>query len=266
VESRDLVGAIAHVNSAWSIAAFAIAATVAVLKLFLASPDAARRRGKAPPPMLAGSVVWPIVFVICFLGTLPILANTYLESLKIRQQTGEGGVYRVRVTVLDPDGKPVAGTTLRTTASNETSVTARDEAVVMIPRATLPADGKATIFADLDSAFLHGRADVQLAADPNPSVVIQLRASTDATVTGLVEDDNGRAISGATVSVLGGESGETAANGSFTLKTHTPAGQVVRLHIEKPAYRAVDQEHPAGRDPVTIVLDSDRSSRPPRGR
>jgi hypothetical protein len=264
VDLKGLVGAIAQVNSVWSIAAFAIAATLVVLKTVLASP-AAQRRGKAPPPMLASKVVWPIVFVICFLGALPIVASTYLESLKIRQQGNVGGVYRVRVTVLDPQGNPVAGATLRTTASNETTVTSQGTAVVTIPRATLPADGNATIFADLDSAFLHGRADVQLAADLNPSVTIELKPSRDATVTGLVEDDRGRAIPGATVSVLGGESAETAANGSFTLKTNTAVGQMVRLHVEKSGYRAVDQEHPAGREPVTVVLAAERSPRPRRG-
>jgi hypothetical protein len=266
VDLKDLIGAVAQVNSAWSIAAFAIAATLGVLKTVLASPGASRRGGKtAPPSMLASSLVWPTVFVICFLGVLPILANTYLESLKIRQQGDLGAVYRVRVTALDARGNPVAGATLRTTASNETTVTSQDTAVVAIPKATLPADGKVTIFADLDSAFLHGRTDLQLSADFNPSVTIDLKPSRDATVTGLVEDDNGRAIGGATVSVLGGESDESSANGSFTLRTDTAVGQIVRLHVEKPGYRAVDQEHPAGREPVTIVLASDRGPRPRRG-
>ena len=42
MDDKGLLGAIAHVNSIWSIAAFAIAAIVAVLKLALASPTAAR--------------------------------------------------------------------------------------------------------------------------------------------------------------------------------------------------------------------------------
>jgi hypothetical protein len=259
VDLKQLVGGIAQVNSVWSIAAFAIAATLGVLKAVLASP-AARRRGQ-PPSMLANSLVWPIVLVICVLGALPILANTYLESLKIRQQADVGSVYRVRVTVLDARGHPVAGARLRSTASNETTVTSQDTAVVTIPKGTLPADGKVTIFADLESAFLYGRTDVQLAGDFNPSITIGLESSRDATVTGLVEDDKGRAIAGATVNVLGGESGETAANGNFTLKTNTAIGQMVRLHVEKAGYQPVDQEHPAGREPATIVLSSSGAGR-----
>jgi hypothetical protein len=259
VDPKDLIGAISQINSVWSIAAFAIAATIAVLKIVLASPDATRRRGKAAPALLASSLVWPIVLSICFLGALPVLANTFLETLKIKQQGAADAVYRVRVTVLDPSGNPAAGATLRTTASNETTATALDTAVITIPKATLPGGGKVTIFADLDSAFLHGRSDVALAADLNPSITIDLKSSRDATVTGLVEDDRGRAVVGATVSVLGGESGETSANGSFTLKTNAAAGQMVRVHAEKRGHRPVDQDHPAGREPVTVVLAAERS-------
>jgi hypothetical protein len=257
MDLKDMAGAIAQINSAWSIAAFAIAAILAALNRALASPDAQRRRGQRAPAILTNSFVWPIVGAICFLGALPILANTYLESLKIRG----GEFYRVRVIVLDPQGKPSSGATLRTTVSNETTATSQDTAVITIPKALVPADGKVTVFADLDSAFLHGRTDAQLGADLNPSITVNLTAARDATVTGLVQDDAGRAVSGATVSVVGGESGETSATGSFLLKTNAAVGQIVRLHAEKRGYAAVDQDHPAGREPVTIVIRADRSGR-----
>ena len=162
MDLKDLAGAIAHVNSAWSIAAFAIAAILGVLNRTLASSDAQKRRGKRAPAILSNSFVWPIVGAICFLGAIPILANTYLESLKIRG----GEFYRVRVIVLDPQGNPAEGATLRTTVSNETTATSQDTAVVTIPKALVPADGKVTVFADLESAFLHGRTDVQLGCGP----------------------------------------------------------------------------------------------------
>ncbi len=76
MDLKDMVGAIAQVNSAWSIAAFAIAAVLVVLNRLLASPDAQRRRGQRAPAVLSNSFVWPIVAAICFLGALPILANT----------------------------------------------------------------------------------------------------------------------------------------------------------------------------------------------
>lgn len=254
-----MLSAIAHVNTAWTLAAFAIAATIGALKAVLATTSAVQRRGRPAPPLLASSLVWPIVIAICFLGGLPILANAYLEKQRMdfEAQKTKQGVYRVRVTVLDPDGNPVNGATLHTTASNETTVTSLGTALVTIPRVTMPTDGKIIIFADLESAFLHGRADLVLAADFNPSITIPLTNPKDATVTGLVEDDNGRAIRGAAVSVLGGGSGETSSSGGFTLRTNTASGQMVQLHAEKAGYRAADQEHPAGGFPVTIVLTKD---------
>jgi hypothetical protein len=257
MDLKDMVGAIAQVNSAWSIAAFAIAAILGVLNRTLASPDAQRRRGQKAPAILSNSFVWPIVGAICFLGALPILANTYLESLKIRG----GEFYRVRVIVLDPQGNPASGATLRTTVSNETTATSQDTAVITIPKALVPADGKVTVFADLDSAFLHGRTDAQLGVDLNPSITVNLKAARDATIAGLVQDEAGRAVAGATVSVVGGESGETSATGSFLLKTNAAVGQVVRLHAEKRGFAGVDQDHPAGREPVTLVMRIDRAGR-----
>jgi hypothetical protein len=257
MDDKGLLGAIAHVNSIWSIAAFAIAAIVAVLKLALASPNAAKRRGKIAPPAPGHSIVWPSVIVICLIGALPILANTYLESRRIEQQS----LFRIRVTVLDPQGNPISGVTLRTTASNETTATADGAGVVTIPGGAMPADRKVTIFADLESAFLHGRANVQLADDPNPSVTIELKSNRDATVTGVVEDEQGRAIAAATVHVLGGDSAETSATGSFTLNANAAVGQSVRLHAEKKGYKPVDQDHPAGREPATLVLSKEPITR-----
>jgi hypothetical protein len=246
----EFLNAIAHVNSAWSIAAFAIAAVLGVLNRLLSSPDALKRRGRKPPAILTNALVWPLVAAICFLGALPIVANTYLESLRVRG----GDFYRIRVVVLGPDGNPVSGAVLRTNASNETTSTSQGTAVVTVPRGAVPQDGAVTIFADLDSAFLHGRADVRLESDLNPAVTIHAASPRDATVTGMVQDDAGRAIAGATVTVIGGESGATLPTGSFTLKAGAASGQIVRVHAEKDGYAAVDQDHPAGREPVTIVL------------
>jgi hypothetical protein len=155
---------------------------------------------------------------------------------------------------LDTEHVPVSGATLRTTASNETTQTFQGIGIVAVYRATMPANGKVTIYADLDSAFLHGHTDLELANDPNPSVTIELKANGNAAVSGFVEDNAGHAVSGATVTVLGGESSLTTPNGTFAVKTSAAVGQQVRLHVEKIGYQAVDQDHPAGREPVTIVL------------
>jgi hypothetical protein len=162
MDDKGLLGAIAHVNSIWSIAAFAIAAIVAILKLALASPNAARKRGKAAPPALGHSIVWPSVIVICLIGALPILANTYLESQRIQQQS----LFRIRVTVLDPQGNPS-----RASRSARRPRTRRRHRRRRRRRHDSgwgdAGRSQGHIFADLESAFLHGRANLQLADDPN---------------------------------------------------------------------------------------------------
>lgn len=246
----ELAGSISNVNSTWSLAAFAIAAVLVVLNRVLASPDAEQRRGKKAPAAVSTRVAMPIVAVIVLLGVLPILADTYLKALDIKGDD----IYRVRVIALGPEGTPIAGVVLKTTVSNETTVTSEDTAVVSIPRGVVPADGKVTIFGDLEAAFLHGRVDVQLGDELNPSVTLPLASARTATVTGLVQDDAGRTVGGVTVTVVGGESGMTSAAGTFTLRAGAAAGQVVRLHAEKPGYTPADQDHPAGAGPATIVL------------
>ena len=233
--------AIGSVSGSWSLAAYAIAAIIAVLNVSVSN------RRKTP----TNSVIWGLVVIICILGVAPTLSNAYLKHLEAQALT----VYRVRTLVLDTEHVPVSGATLRTTASNETTQTFQGIGIVAVYRATMPANGKVTIYADLDSAFLHGHTDLELANDPNPSVTIELKANGNAAVSGFVEDNAGHAVSGATVTVLGGESSLTTPNGTFEVKTSAAVGQQVRLHVEKIGYQAVDQDHPAGREPVTIVLE-----------
>jgi hypothetical protein len=243
-----LVHAIASVNSGWRIAAFAIAGILVVAKLVLDSGDKAKGKPDHKTLLLLAGL-------ICVLGLAPIFAEVYLRH------SGPRDVYRVRVLVINPQNIPVTGATLRTPALNDTAVTSQGVAELTIPRATLSADGKITIFADLNEEALHASQEIQLADNPNPTMTIKLNLLPDAIVSGLVEDESSRAISGATVSVLGGETGLTTPNGTFTLKANAAVGQEVRLHAEKTGYQSVDQDHPAGRGHVTIVL---AHVRPPR--
>jgi hypothetical protein len=247
VDLKDFLKAIGSISSSWSLAAYAIAAVIAILNV------SASQHRKAP----TNSIIWALAVIICILGLAPTVANAYLSHLAAQALT----VYRVRTLVLDPEHVPVSGATLRTTASNETTQTFQGVGIVAVYRATMPADGKVSIYADLDSAFLHGHTDVQLANDPNPSMTIELKANGNATVSGLVEDNAGHSVPGATVTALGGESGVTTPNGTFSVKTNAAAGQQVRLHVEKDGYRAVDQDHPAGREPVTIVIEKIKRTR-----
>ena len=234
--------AIASVSDIWRIAAFAIAAILIALRLVLGSA------GDKKPAQ--GKLLFLVASCICILGLAPILADAWLKA----KPFGPPDVYHLRIIVLDPQHTPVTGATLRTAALNDTASNDQGIAELTIPRATLSADGKITVYASLDSAGLHASKDIQLAADPNPTATIELTATRDAVVSGLVEDDQLHAVGGATVSILGGETGLTKADGNFTLKANAAFGQTVRLHAEKPGYQPVDQDHPAGRGDATIVL------------
>jgi hypothetical protein len=246
MEIGAFLKAISQVNSTWSVAAFSIAALLAVLRLKAAS--------------LGNSIVWGIVVAICFLGGLPIIARTYLDHERNTTIT----VYRVRTLALSPDGIPTPGASFRTAVPNETTTTSDGTGEVAIYRQSMPADGKVTIYADYEdpnSERWHGHSEIQLGKDPNPSVTIYLVPEERATVTGFVEDDSQHAVPGATVSIVGGGSTRTGPDGKFTLNTNAAAGQQVVIHVEKLGYVAVDQNHPAGRNPVTVTIDH----APPKG-
>ena len=167
--------AIASVSGSWSLAAFSISALLAVLNV-----TASRRRGA-----LTNSIVWGIVVVICVLGLAPTIAQAYLRRLEIIRT-----VYLVRIIVVDSQNVPVSGATIKTTVSSETTTTNQGIAQISIPQATVPKDGKITIYADLDSACAHGHKEIQLASDLNPQVTIGVSADSNA-ISGLVEDNAG---------------------------------------------------------------------------
>ena len=107
-----------------------------------------------------------------------------------------------------------------------------------IPAAARPADGKLTIWASLDAAYLKGSQEVRLAGDRNPGVTIRLDSDKTAAVRGLVTERSGRAIAGARVSVAGYESeaAVTQAGGNFVLPAHAAPTQNVLLHAEADGY------------------------------
>lgn len=246
VSVTDFLKAIASVSDSWRLAAFAIAALLSVLNV------TASRKRRAP----ANSVVWGIAVVICILGLAPILAQAYLKRLEINR-----GVYLVRVIVVNSQNVPVLGATIKTAVSSETTTNNQGIAQISIPKATMPRDGKITIYADFDPCA-HGHTDIQLADELNPQVSVSISANSDALVSGLVEEATGGAISSATISVVGGGTTVTSSDGRFTIKANTCVGQQVRLHVEKVGYQSVDQDHPAGPEPATIVL---RRTKPAKG-
>jgi hypothetical protein len=225
----QLFDAASRVSNSWALAAFAIAAILFFL---------VKRRGTVPP------IAWGAIAAIVLLGLVPSILNI------------PSTIYRVRVTVVGPQGTPVDDAKVWSSMGGEPKKVAGGWQFD-IPAASRPADGKLTIWASLEAAYLKGNKDVQLDADHNPAVSIPLGSDQTASVRGLVTDRPGRAIAGARVSVAGYESEATLTQvgGNFALPAHAARDQNVLLHIEAKGYQGATQWHPAGDHPATIVLD-----------
>ena len=122
------------------------------------------------------------------------------------------------------------------------------------------------MYADKAAAFLHGSKQLTLGADPNPSITVQLAADLASAVRGTAQDSTGHVIAGVRVSVAGGNAVSTDADGNFRLPAHAAQGQKVLIHAEEPGYVPTSQYHPAGDDPVVLVLTGCGKTPPDPGR
>jgi hypothetical protein len=230
----------AKISTAWSLAAFAIAALIWF--------GVRLKKGKVPP------VAWGIVTAIVIVALTPIIAPLYMNSF---------GIYRVRVVVLDDRKIP----------TNEAKVTCSVGGEVKkveggwecdIPSKTKPTDGKLQAYATVSDAFLTGRAELELKDDYSPVATVQLSADTSARIIGMVEDENNKPLESARVGVVGydAEGMVTKAGGNFSLPAHKANGQQVQIFAFKEGYAAGPPEwHQAGDHPVTIILRQQRPTK-----
>jgi hypothetical protein len=169
------------------------------------------------------------------------------------------GIYRVRVTVINPQNIPIEDAKVWSTIGGEPKKVSGGWQFD-IPNASKPQSGQLSIFALRESDSLTGQADLVLGSDLNPVVTVRLRLDDSGKVRGQIVDAKNRAIKGAQVFVVGYESDIviTKDSGNFELPAHSAVGQMVTLHAEKSGYQAVKQEHPVGRHPATLVLEKSR--------
>jgi phosphoribosylformylglycinamidine (FGAM) synthase PurS component len=164
------------------------------------------------------------------------------------------GVYRVRATVLDPQGFTVEEAKVRSSVGGELKKV-EGGWQIDIPAENKPPDGKLTLIAEQETAFLKGQADLTLDKNFNPAVMIKLARDTSANVLGQVTDARGRAVAGALVFVVGYESEaiRTKEDGNFKLPAHAAVNQLVEVVAEKDG-RVGRLHHPAGDTPVPLKL------------
>jgi hypothetical protein len=228
--------AAAKVGNEWSLCAFAMAALV-FLYIFLKQ----RRMTKSQVRILLGFVIAVVV-----LASMPLIARAYRET---------HGVYRLRVTVEDPYDMPLNDARVTSSIGGEPK---RVEGgwEFDIPPVTKPMDGKLTIYAQVKSAFLSGKTDVQLTNDYNLAIKVLLSHNRGARVRGRISDRNGNPVVGAQVSVIGYETEvvTTGPLGQFDLPAHAADGEQVQITAVRKSLGSISEWKQAGEQPVTILL------------
>jgi hypothetical protein len=164
-------------------------------------------------------------------------------------------IYAVRVQVVDPQGLPVPGSTIRASAGNEPQRTPDGWWEVEIPAAKVPVGGQITLWAE-HPEWGGNRKDLRLGADPNVQVEIRLK-EPESWLRGRVVDERGRGLAGVRVSRRDGVPGDaiTDSEGRFALKLSDPPETRVRVRAERKGVAPAETYCLAGRDTCSIVLE-----------
>lgn len=168
----------------------------------------------------------------------------------------DNSIYRVRVMVVDDKGTPTEEAKVWSSFGGEPKRVAGGWQFD-IPAASKPKDGKLTIFATKESAFLKGEAPLTLDKEVNPALTINLKRDVSAKVRGQIVDSKNRGIAGVKVFVVGYdiEAVMTKEGGNFELPAHAAIDQQVLVHAEKTGYRGANRNHPAGDAALIMKLE-----------
>jgi hypothetical protein len=228
-----LFDAAIRVSNPWSLTALGIACVCLVVYLLVT-----KRFGKMARIVGIVAIVAIVVLVI-----------TSIYHSKI-------DIYRVRITVVGQQGTPVEDAKVWSSLGGEPKKV-EGGWEFDIPAVLRPLDGRLTVWASVDTAYLYGSTELQLDTDYSPAGRIQLGRDQTARVRGLIIDRSNHAIPSAHVSVAGYESDTVVTDngGNFELPAHAARDQKVLLHVEAKGYAGVTQWHPAGDEPATIILD-----------
>ena len=233
IELNDIWVALSRINNPVTLVAFALAALVIVLRAWFGFTRQSNPK-----------VFWVILVALVSIGV----------GAAFNENPGNK-VYLMRVTVIDRKKLPIEGALVTTSIGGEEQTVAGG-AQFVIQDATIPPDRKVKIYVKQANTSITGIAELQLGKDRHPAVTIQLGLE-ETKVRGQVVDSRGKPVAGVVVSVVGyaEEAVTTQADGGFELSAHAAVRQYVQLLAEKPSYRDNKQWHPAGDDPVTIMLE-----------
>ena len=163
----------------------------------------------------------------------------------------------IGITVLS-NGKPIDNAAVWSSVGGESKrVSGGYE--IDIPKSTIPTNGKLSLFAEEESAFMSGKKEISLGDELNLAVVLELTHDSSGSVRGMVRDQRGMTLANVRISLSGyDEAVITSSNGSFVLPAHVSVGQQVQIHAQKAGYKPLDQWHPAGNEPAVLVLEKYR--------
>jgi TIR domain-containing protein len=164
-------------------------------------------------------------------------------------------IYAVRVQVLDPQGRPVGGTKVRTSAGNEPQLLPDGWWEIEIPAAKAPIGGRISIWADHEAWEGNG-ANLRLSDDPNPRVEIRLK-EPKSWIRGRVVDSSDQALEGVRVTPKDGTSGvaTTDVAGRFALMLPRPRETRIRLQAVRAPLAPGDVFCYTGRENCSIILE-----------
>ncbi len=173
-------------------------------------------------------------------------------GLAFVQATAGPDLYRIDVTVLDPDGTVVTDADFSSSVGCEIR-TGIGLYELLIAKASRPADGRVTVRAE--KGTMSGKTEITL-EDLQQTATVQL-IRPQVKLRGLVVDASNRGLSEVRVMVAGSPEGMaiTDADGSFELHNPVGAGKFVRLRAEKVGYLVADELVRASDHPLIVMLE-----------
>lgn len=235
----SILRGVAGIKTPISLVALTIVALVILLKT----------AGRAPSRSLSRLLNKGLVAVV-IVGLVPFVASWYIDYQNVQRK----GIYRVRVTVLSPSGVPAENVRVWSTLD---AVPKKVDGgwELDVPSGANTAIGALEIYSrDNDTGAL-GKAAVTLKDSDNLEVTIPLKPPS-ATIRGTVKDDQGRTLGSVRIMVVGysSEAILTDDSGGFALESHVADGDQVKLHFEKPGYKALEEYYRVDARPISVSL------------
>jgi hypothetical protein len=232
----QVLSSAAKVSNEWSLVAFALGVLLLIISFFLRRSHVSKT---------AERLVKVAIVSVIIIAALPFIGRAYSER---------HGVYRIRITVENPQGMPINDAKVTSSIGGEPKVV-EGGWEFDIPPGSRPDDGRLMLYATVKTAFLSGHTDAQLASDYNLTAKIRLEHDRSAHIRGQVLNKRGYPVDGAQVNIAGYSDGATTdSSGQFDVPAHAADGEQVELHVFKNKLGSVSAWEQAGGQPVTVDL------------